>query len=170
MDDLRSFYASSGELHAELAKVGVPQPHKDMALTAWRDTARALATTKRQNTLSSSSQTPRPTVPNQRFPEKLKKGLMIINAPGLWYLRWQKNVREKAKKATRAQGLQPACTEHMEQVWALFLCAGKASSLYRNMPKNEEPILKNLLLRPIRRYPDSMRHGRDGGRGSPPAS
>ena len=81
---------------------------------------------------------------------------MIINAPGLWHLRWQKNEREKAEKASKAQGLQPVCTEHMEQVWALFLCAGKSSSLYRNLPKDEEPIFKNLLLRPIRRYPDSM--------------
>ena len=156
LDELKSFYTSSEELRAELAKVGVPQPHRDMALTAWRDTTRALATAKRQSTPSSSNQTPRPTVPDQRFPVKLKKGPMIINAPGLWYLRWQKNEREKAEKATRAQGLQPTCTEHMEQVWALFIRAGKASSLYRNLPKNEEPIFKSLLLRPIRRYPDSM--------------
>ena len=156
LDDLKSFYTSSEELHAELAKVGVPQPHRDMALTAWRDTTRALATVKRQNTPSSSSIAPRPAVPNQQFLVKLKKGPMIINAPGLWYLRWQKNERKKAEKATRAQGLQPACTEHMEQVWALFLRAGKSSSLYRNLPKVEEPIFKNLLLRPIRRYPDSM--------------
>ena len=155
LDDLKSFYTSSGELHAELEKVGLPQPHRDMALTAWRDTTRALATTKRQSTPSSSSQAPRPTVPNQRFPVKLKRGPVIINAPGLWNLRWQKNESEKAKKATRAQGLQPACAEHMEQVWALFLHAGKASSLYRNLLKNDEPIFKNLLLRPIRRYPDS---------------
>ena len=39
---------------------------------------------------------------------------------------------------------------------ALFLRAGKSSSLYRNLPKNEEPIFKKLLLRPISRYPDSM--------------
>ena len=157
LEDLKSFYTSSEELHAELTKACVPQPHRDMALTAWRDTTRALATAnKRQNTPSSSSITPRLTVPNRQFPVKLKKGPMIINAPGLWHLRWQKNEREKAEKASKAQGLQPACTEHMEQVWALFLRAGKSSSLCRNLLKDEEPIFKNLLLRPTRRYPDSM--------------
>ena len=45
LDDLKSFYTSSEELHAELEKVGVPQPDRDMAFTAWRDTIRALATT-----------------------------------------------------------------------------------------------------------------------------
>ena len=70
LDDLKPFYTSSEELHTELAKVGVSQPHRDMALAAWWDTTRALATAKRQNTPSSSSQTPRPTVPNQRFPVK----------------------------------------------------------------------------------------------------
>ena len=116
LDGLKSLYTSSEELHAELAKVDVPQPHRDMALTAWRVASRALATAKRQSTPSSSNQTPRPTVPDQRFPVKLRREPMIINAPGLWYLRWQRNECEKAEKATRAQGLQPTCTEHMEQV------------------------------------------------------
>ena len=156
LEDPKSFYTSSGELHAELAKAGVPQPHRDMALTAWRDTTRALATARRQDAPSSSSTTPRPTVPSRHFPVKLKKGPVMINAPGLWHLRWQKNEREKAEKANQAQGLQPVCTEHMEQVWALFLRAGKSSSFYRNLPEDEEPVFKNLLLRPIRRYPDSM--------------
>ena len=156
LDDLRSFYTSPEELHAELTKVGVPEEHRNMALTAWRDTARALATARPPSKPSSSSQTPRATVPDQRLPVKLKKGPMMINAPGLWHMRWQQKEREKAEKATRAQGLQPASTEHMEQVWTLFRRAGKASSLYRDLPKEEEPIFKNLLLRPIRRYPDSM--------------
>ena len=89
LEDFKSFYASSEELHAELAKVGVSQPHRDMALTAWRDTTRSLATAKRQDTPSSSSTTPRPTVPSRHFPVKLKKGPVVINAPGLWHLRWQ---------------------------------------------------------------------------------
>ena len=156
LEDLKCFYTSSEQLHAELTKMGVPQPHRDRALTAWRDTTRALATAKSQNAPASSSITPRPTVPNWQFQVKLKKGPMIINAAGLWHLRRQKNEREKAEKASKAQGLQPVCTEHMEQVWALFLRTGKSSSLYRNLPKDEEPIFKNLLLRPIRRYPDSM--------------
>ena len=156
LDDLRSFYTSPVELHAELTKVGVPEAHRNMALTAWRDTTRALATARPPSKPSSSSQTPRTTVPDQRLPVKLKRGPMMINAPGLWHMRWQQKEREKAEKATRAQGLQPASTEHMEQVWTLFLRAGKASSLYRDLPKEEEPIFKNLLLRPIRRYPDSM--------------
>ena len=156
LEDLKSFYTSSDELHAELAKMGVTQLHRDKALTAWRDTTRALATARRQDTPSSSSIAPGPTVPNQQLSVKLKKGPMMMNAPGLWHLRWQKKEREKTEKANKAQGLQPVCTEHMEQVWALFLRAGKSSSLYRNLPKEEEPIFKNLLLRPIRRYPDSM--------------
>ena len=156
LDDLKSFYTSPEELHAELTKVGVPEQHRNMALTTWRDTARALATARPPSTPSSSSRTPGATAPDQRLPVKLKKGPMMLNAPGLWHMRWQQKEREKAEKATRAQGLQPACTEHMEQVWTLFLRAGKASSLYRDLPKEEEPIFKNLLLRPIRRYPDSM--------------
>ena len=114
LEDLRSFYTSSEELHAELTKVGVPQPHRDKALTAWRDTTRALATARRQNTPSSSSIAPGPAVPDQQLPVKLKKGPMVMNAPGLWHLRWQKKEREKAEKASKAQGLQLVCTEHME--------------------------------------------------------
>ena len=60
----------------------------------------------------------------------------------------------KQQRATRSQGLQPAHPEHFNEVWDIYLRAGKASTFRR--AGTDESTLKTLLLRPIGRYADSM--------------
>ena len=155
--DLRSFYTSRENLHEELEKIGVPRSQRDIAANLWMDTARALATAR-----SSTEPRPRGSIPaparatDTPLPIRKRQAPKLLHEPGLAHLHWQAKQAEKAARATRAQGLQPASSEHMEEVWQMYLRAGRHTSLYRDVRGPDELVFKDLLLRPIRRYPDSM--------------
>ncbi len=155
--DLSAFYTSEAEVKAHLEEKGIARKAWDLTVTYWKDAARASATSAPSKVVNPSKEIA-PVQTKRTGPMIKKRGgpPKQLNAPGLWHLQWQAKQRRQEQNAVRAQGLDPAKEEHLEAVWSIYLRAGRRSSLWRPIKKEEETDLKNLLLRPIRRYADSM--------------
>ena len=155
--DLRSFYTSKENLHSELERFAIPRAQRDVAADLWMDSTRALATARPSTASQASSSGPAPARATEiPLPNKKRLAPKPLHEPGLAHLHWLAKQEGKAARAKTAQGLQPASSEHMDEVWGMYLRAGTHSSLYRDVHGVDEPVFKDLLLRPIRRFPDSM--------------
>ena len=126
-------------------------------MTHWKDAARA----------SSTEAPPRMADPPMGPPLKVRTTEKPLskkrvgpprqhNEPGLVHIKWHAKQKLKEQNAVKAQGLDPARGEHLDAVWTLYLRAGRRSSLWRPVKKEEGESFKILLLRPITRYADSM--------------
>ena len=159
--DLKSFYTSTDELRGELQAQGATEEEIKVADAYWRDSGRASA-------LAKPSREPVPVARAESPPRvevapsaKRKRGPpRCLHAPGVWQDQWlaKQRAKEAGKeaRAAQSQGLAPASSEHLDEIWMIFTRAGGASSLYRPVEGDEARMLKDLVLRPIRRYADSL--------------
>ena len=156
--DLRGFYTSELEVVQQLAELGVPQADGEKAVFQW----------KRAMNVSMGSQASAPPAPERTpamRPAHVDQPLVkkrrtappkMLNAPGLFHMRWMAKEKAKEEKAVRAQGLQPAAQGHLDEIWRMYREAGRASSLHRNVQGEDEQVLKDLILNPMRRFSDSL--------------
>ena len=155
--DLRMFYTTEQEVKSHLGQEGVKEAAWSLAVTHWKDAARASSTAVPPGV----SDPPMRPAQKARTTEKPLSKKRVgpprqRNEQGLVHLRWHAKQKLKEQNAVRAQGLNPAREEHLDAVWTLYLRAGRRSSLWRPVKKEEEESFKSLLLRPITRHADSM--------------
>jgi hypothetical protein len=155
--DLLGVYTSDAEIHEMLEKEGIPKPERDQAVAQWRDSGRVFATATSSTEEKEMAKKPSaPPVPQGSFGKKRRMAPKILNAPGIAHLQWQKKQVAQTAKAVAKQGLGPAENEHLENIWGMFLRAGRASSLRRDVREGDEEAYKCLILKPFERYSDSL--------------
>ena len=155
--DLAGFYTSPENADATLAEEKVPEADRRMAVAYWRDTRKA-------NAVSQPSGTPTERRAEAQQPQRgeapqLKRRRItpkVHHAPGIAHTRWLEKERAKDTKAVQAQGLNPAKQEHLDEVWEIYLRAGARSTLHRKVEGQDKMILKDLILKPVSRYADSL--------------
>ena len=80
-----------------------------------------------------------------------------LNAPGIWHKRYYAYQEERRQQTLEAQGLAEASPQLLEEVWTLFERAQGHGTLWRELCGQEREQLRALLLRPFRRYADSLK-------------
>jgi hypothetical protein len=154
--DLSGTYTSEKDLTEELRKALVPEADVPLAVQFWKSAPRdARLMVATMQPVTKRPPPPSPTAEIQPM-VKRRRGPVPLNEPGLWHKQWEEKERLKDKRTAQAQGLQPIQQEHLDEVWAIYLRAGKASAFRKTAEQPDEEVLKTLLLRPIARYADSM--------------
>lgn len=152
--DLVGCYTSEQDLTEELVKANVPKADLPLAITFWKSAPRDV-----RQMSGVQPATPKPEPPHRHAHEepvvKKRRGPpKQLHEPGLWHVQWREKDLLRQQRSAQSQGLQHAREEHLDEVWGIYLRAGKASAFHR--PGQDENTLKALLLRPIARYADSM--------------
>ena len=145
----------------QLRDRGVSGPEAAKAAAAWRDTVRSTSVGQPshagEKVVIPGEPRPEPTRPP---PKRQRLTPPVLHAPGPWHKEQQAKYLAKQRaadvKATQAQGLKPANEEHPEGVWRVYLQAGRASTLHREVHPEDEGALKKLVLLPMQRYADSL--------------
>ena len=153
--DLAGCYTSEKDLTEELEKAGAPKTDCPLAITFWKNAPRDI---RQLSGVKPAVVQPRLSlrqVPDDEPMAKRRRGPpKQLHEPDLFHVRWMEKDFLKQQRSARSQGLQPAHPEHFNEVWDIYLRAGKASTFRR--AGADESTLKAFLLRPIARYADSM--------------
>ena len=153
--DLAGCYTSEDDLNEELAKANVPKTDWPLAITFWKSAPRDMRQmASAQPVAAQPKESPRQVVDDEPMAKRRRGPPKQLHEPGLFHTQWMERDLMKQQRSAQSQGLQPAHPEHLDEVWSIYLRAGKTSTLHRT--GSDENALKTLLLRPIARYADSL--------------
>ena len=155
--DPQTLYMSVHELHGHLGEKGISTTHCEKAAAHWADTARAVATARSSGGPAREEELrePPPTTTIVATKKRCSKP-KFINGPGLFEQQWRAKEEMKATWAAQRQGMQPAASMRLEEVWDICTRAGSSSTVHREVTGEELDILRGLFLQPIKRYADSL--------------
>ena len=152
--DLAGCYTSEQELTEELVKANVPETDTPLAITFWKSAPRDVRQMSSVQPAMPKHEPPHRHTPEEPMVKKRRGPPKQLHEPGLWHVQWREKDLLRQQRSAQSQGLQHAREEHLDEVWGIYLRAGKASAFHR--PGQDEDTLKTLLLRPVARYADSM--------------